>query len=703
MTDSSIRSMALEYYRKRGASVDVLEDGPAESYRITPKEGASLRVTFAEEAPDLPGTDAPTPLTLTSPRWRAILDDLTSDVAVSYRYLVCQPMANPARTLTEALPLGFSVRKARLASVDNRVALGLSHRVNFDAPALSARRELMHHHLWDVETSQRLTSMEPLLYEAPTLMIRPQRFPSESTVRALLDRSLLLLDQDTDERGHLIEKELEQLYIDVENRTNQYYEQQMGLVLQREAQLSERCDSLARKLSEARTPDALARYQQELGNLQEQFSHLRAQRDASLAAIETACSKKLEQERERHELTALTELVSICHASYDVLTYQVELAGPAGFVIETELRYWPVSKELELPACKQCDGPVTGVPSVHGGIWLCASCVSHCPGCDEVATEPLAAHACEICQQGLCSACLMSCAACEVTVCSAHVVPSESHDTGICTACASAVPVSCAETVAEPEMPFPILDQGPVCGPDESEPEALPVRLGSDGDAPALQKAASSAVALLEPLMAFTAQAFGRVADVALAPVQHDSDEDLPLPEALRQPVTFAPRRMVDEASQDRALASLFDGPVALEKETSTRALEPACCPACQQQQEAGELQTCGTCGVSACRACAQGPLAPCPACETLAPTVASDPRLRFVLASFPDLKKGPRTWEVSVTDGYVVAHWSRWGTWGMVTYFQPENGAPARLIHAFRCGHVAALKQMITTRRKHA
>jgi hypothetical protein len=714
MTDASIRSMALEYYRKRGAAVDVLEDGPAESYRITPKEGASLRVTFADEIPDFPGDDGPAPLTATSPRWREILADLTADVAVSYRYLVCQPMANPARTLTEALPAGFSVRKARLQRVDNRVALGLSHRVNFDAPALSTRREVMHHHVWDVENAQRLLSLEPLLYEAPTLMIRPQRFPSEATVRSLLDRSLLQLDQDTDQRGQVIEQELNQLFSEVENRTNQYYEQQMGLVLQRETQVAERGEAVQRKLAEARTPDALARYQQELGSLQEQLTHLRTQRDNALAAIEAACAKKLEQERERHELTALTELVAICHASYDVLTYQVELAGPAGFALETEIRYWPVTKELELPACQQCAGPVTGMPSVHSGTWLCAACVSLCPVCDEVTAGPVSAQACEICQQAMCRACLTACAACEASVCSAHLQPSEQHDTGVCTACAVALEEASspkihaeAETLVSPLVaPLPLVQAPvPVAEPSVSLPviPAPVVELAPLVAVDALPKGTTNkAAALLEPLMAFTAQAFGRGAEVATARPEA-LDGSLPLPEALRQPVAFAPRRQVDEAQQDQALASLFDAPAFNEGTPRPSTTGSAVCTACQQVFDAAELITCSTCAVPACRRCVQGPLAPCPACETLAPTVASDPRLRFVLSAFPELKKGPRQWEVSVNDGYVVAHWSRWGTWGMVTYYQPDNGAPARVVNAFYCGHLAALRQLVTSRRKQA
>lgn len=703
MTDSSIRSLALEYYRKRGAAVDTLEDGPAQSYRITPKEGASLRVTFADEAPEMVGRDGPAPLTATSPRWRAILEDLTSDVAVSYRYLVCQPMANPSRTLTEALPVGFSVRKARLLRVDNRVALGLSHRVTFDAPALSARREVMHHHLWDVENNQRLVSLEPLLYEAPTLMIRPQRFPSEATVRALLDRSLLLLDQDTDQRGQAIEQELGQLYHEVENRTNQYYEQQMGLVLQRENQVAERCEAVQRKLAEARTPDALARHQQEFGGLQEQLTHLRGQREAALGAIEVACSQKVEQERERHELTALTELVAICHASYDVLTYRVELEGPAGFLLETELRYWPVTKELELPACGRCAGPVTGEPSVQGGQWLCADCVAHCPGCEELTAGPVTAQACEVCQTALCSACLTACAACEAPVCADHLQASEHHDTGVCTACAVAVQVV-ASSAPEPALAPPAVHEGGLAPlVPEAEPRAaLPVIECAEEQPAVPQKPSKSPATLLEPLRAFTAQAFGRVVEPAPAAVA-PAEADLPLPDALRQPVVFSPRRQVDEAQQDQALASLFEVPSVSQESLLSRPSEPVPCPACQQVVDGADLVVCDTCAMPACRRCAHGPLAPCPACETLAPTVASDPRLRFVLSEFPELKKGPRVWEVSVHGEYVVTHWSRWGTWGMVTYLHPHNGAPARVVRAFRCGHLAALRQLVTTRRKQA
>ena len=70
MSDRSIRSFALDYYRKRGA--EIRELAGEEAFEIQAKEGGpALKVTFAEEAE--------APLTATSPQWRAILEDLTAE------------------------------------------------------------------------------------------------------------------------------------------------------------------------------------------------------------------------------------------------------------------------------------------------------------------------------------------------------------------------------------------------------------------------------------------------------------------------------------------------------------------------------------------------------------------------------------------------------------------------------------------------
>jgi hypothetical protein len=172
----------------------------------------------------------------------------------------------------------------------------------------------------------------------------------------------------------------------------------------------------------------------------------------------------------------------------------------------------------------------------------------------------------------------------------------------------------------------------------------------------------------------------------------------MPTPAELRAPVAFTPTRAVDEAHEDQALAALFEQQAA----TAVRAPLEAC-PACIMPMDEAELSPCATCGVPCCKRCTTGEQAPCPACESLAPTVASDPRLTFVTRSFPDLARGNRSWEIAVLDGFVVAHWSRWGTWGMVTYHLATPEAPPTLVTAFRCGHLDMLRQVLTFHRRGA
>jgi hypothetical protein len=91
--------------------------------------------------------------------------------------------------------------------------------------------------------------------------------------------------------------------------------------------------------------------------------------------------------------------------------------------------------------------------------------------------------------------------------------------------------------------------------------------------------------------------------------------------------------------------------------------------------------------------------MGPCPACESLAPTVPSDPRLAFVFEAFPELASR-RTWEIACVGPYVVTHWSRWGAWGMVVYHRGDDAQPRAVVTEFRYGRFAAVKQAMMPRR---
>lgn len=707
MTDRSIRSFALDYYRKRGADVRPLEDG-AETFEIVAPEGKTLKVTFAEEAPA--GADAAQALTATSPQWRAILEDLTSEVAVSYRYLASAPIANPARTLASALPDGWAVSAARLLKVENRVAVGYSHRVTFDSPALNARREVMHQHLWDVATGRRLLGLEPALYEAPTLLIRPESFPSEATVKALLDRSLGIVDADTDARGLEIERELQALLGEAETRTNQYYEQQMGHVLQREQVLVAKMDATIKRLAEAKTPDQIARYRQEGAVLQGQIEHARHAREQMLGEIEAACTRKLATERERHELTAMTDLVAVCHAAYDVLTYQITATPPGGEQVSLEVRYWPASRELQLPDCPTCGATMAAPRPLAGGGAACAECVTTCAGCGEVGAGAASVGACTGCQTSVCGHCKVACASCDGAVCTAHRTACATCHADLCarcaTACATCEDVLCRHHAhVDPETgafhckahrPTEFLLNPPLPAPVSSPSGEVP----AGGEGPLEEPVEAEPVVEEKPsnpLVAFTAAALGWG-----APSREElrqAAEEVGAPE----PAAFLARVPADETKEDAAIAALFGKPGRAGKEhvlsgltgRSMPAVQADTCPSCSDHFAVAEMVDCPTCGVPACKRCTSGEMGPCPACESLAPTVVTDPRLACVLEAFPDLV-GRRTWEVACVGPYVVTHWSRWGAWGMVVYHTGDDGRTPVIVTEFRYGRLAALTQAL-------
>lgn len=707
MTDRSIRSFALDYYRKRGADVRPL-DGEAEIFEITAPEGKTLKVTFAEEVPA--GAGLPQALTATSPQWRAILEDLTSEVAVSYRYLASAPIANPARTLAEALPEGWAVLTARMVSVENRVAVGYSHRVTFDSPALNARREVMHQHLWDVETGRRLLGLEPAMYEAPTLLIRPESFPAEATVKALLDRSLAIIDADTDARGAEIERELQGLLGEVETRTNQYYEQQMGHVLQREQQLVEKMELTIKRLAEARTPDQIARYRQDGANLQTQLEHARASREHTLGEIEAACTRKLLTERERHELTAMTDLVAVCHAAYDVVTYRATATPPGGVPVELELRYWPASREIALPDCPACGAVMDAPRPVAGGGVACADCLTACAGCGEVGAGAAAVGACTACQASVCGHCKTGCDQCGGAACTSHSATCDACQAGLCarctTSCATCEAALCRHHAhvdpmtgtfhckAHRPAEFTLVPPAALIAPEA--PEAALVE--AEPEAPAAVEVAPEPV---HPLVAFTAAALGAHAQ-APAELREDA-EAVGAPTAVVEPLAFMLRE-TDDTQQDAAIAALFGAPrpAQVTSGLSGRALpavQADTCPSCNDHFAVAEMVDCPTCGVPACKRCASGDMGPCPACESLAPTVIGDPRLAFVFEAFPDLV-GRRSWEVACVGPFVVTHWSRWGAWGMVVYHMGDGLNGPVVVTEFRYGRFAAVGQALGLRR---
>ncbi|HEY9721742.1 MAG TPA: hypothetical protein V6D47_06990, partial [Oscillatoriaceae cyanobacterium] len=615
MESRSIRSFALDYYRQQGHAVRPLAESDA--YEVLPAEGPALTVTFTGDAeqPELQ------PLTATSPQWRAIIEDLTGKLAVSYRYLTSGPIANPAKALEAALPKGWQVKAAKLLHVDSRPAVGFTHRVTFDSPALSACREVIHHHVWDTRTGDRLTGLEPVLYELPCILLRPNQLPEEETLKQLLERSAALVDGDTDVRGHELERELAELLADVERRTNQYYEQQMGNVLNREIQLTEKLDALIKRLSEARQPEQIARYRQEGESLQLQLGNLKHRREGDLQEIEQACLRKLTQERERHELTAMVDLVALCHATYDVLTYRATLVSPEGHDFVWNLTYWPVTKALALPECPGCHAPMRDPVILGEGAAACRDCLTACACCGTARIATGDEASCAICQCSTCERCASQCAHCGETICVEHTGGCRTCEAPVCGGCSRAC-AECAEPLCEHHAHRDPVNGKTYCADHRRVLAELP--------------------------------------------------EPEPAPEA---PVAVASAPVTEPSGR---VVSRLSG-----RELDARAAEY--CHGCHAHFEVREMVNCQTCGVPCCLPCSTGEEGPCPSCERLQDTSADDARLDFVRESYPELARGKRKWAIAEFGPYVVVHWSRLGTWGMVTY-TTEELAPI-VTNAFACG----------------
>lgn len=617
MQGRSIRSLALDYYRKRGAEIRTLEGD--ETYEIVQAEGGTLKVTFTDEA-HAEGEGQALALTATSPQWRAILEDLTAEVAVSYRYLTTGPIGNPAAVLEALMPPGWQVNAAKVRHVDHRVALGVTHRATFDSPALNACQELIFQHLWDVVRQERLTALEPTLYQMPAILLRPDNMPGADAMQALVDRSAGVVDAESETQGVALERELATLLIETEKRINQYYDQQMGNVLAREVALSEKLDSTIKKLGEARSTEQMMRYRAEGESLQQQLAQVKANRERDLQTVEAACLNKLQAERERHELTATIDLVALCHASFDVLTYRTELTSPAGRAVTLDVTYWPLTRELAFPDCPACRQTMESPVVMPDGQVVCAHCTMECGGCGVLhdARRFVADH-CTACAESVCVACEVRCATCMGAVCEAHASECATCEAPACSACAK----TCAS-----------------CDASLCANHALPDASGE---------------------LAYCA------AHEPVAPVEAPLDEEILEAYYEEAPIAApAPATVKLFGESERVLSRL-----------SGKALDPRVaevCHACDGHFEIQEMLNCATCGVPACLPCSEGELAPCPACSSLEDVERTDERLGVVIAHAPALAKARRKWAIAELGPYVVAHWRRRGHWGMIVYHQGGN-----------------------------
>jgi hypothetical protein len=174
--------------------------------------------------------------------------------------------------------------------------------------------------------------------------------------------------------------------------------------------------------------------------------------------------------------------------------------------------------------------------------------------------------------------------------------------------------------------------------------------------------------------------------DVALAAAVLGAEAD---------PTASSLAEILAAAAEETGIEHLFVKPEPVYSALSGRAMHPKLaetCPCCQAQVAVQEMVDCPTCCTPSCLKCSQGELGPCPACEALEPASEEDPRLAYVYEQFPELKRGRRRWELSAMGPYVLAHWSRLGTWGMVVYHATDRC----VLTAFAFGRVETAKQAL-------
>lgn len=429
MQEPSIRSFTLDYYRSLGAELTPLDPGARRwEIRLPQNDPASkaLAITFD------PGSDDSQvrPMGRTTPQWRAILEACTQARPVAYRHIVTEPI-NHATELFEAQLPGFGVTAARLVSVRPRTAVGFSHRVTFDAPAMNARHEELHHDLLDALTGERLDALSERFYSLPAIPIEPPRDPRHLAVETLHAQAISHVDARTEERGTALEADLAPRLKEAEERITQYYAGQIAQLLKdEEAELDARLEHLVRRTQETKLPGAIAKLQAEAEKVAIELEQIRVRRELEGDGIRAAERARFEAEHARHEITVETTLVSVAYVTFDVVTYALTLDEGT-----LEVSYVPVTRQLALPNCPRCGLAIAhgeGAPAPGGldGRIVCHRCAPEtaleaiqaprrmaepCSRCG-VMTPREAIQRCHLTEAPYCVVCAVSCHDCgEVT------------------------------------------------------------------------------------------------------------------------------------------------------------------------------------------------------------------------------------------------------------------------------------------------
>ncbi|GEM_PF-2294013 len=397
MQEPSIRSFTLDYYRSLGAELTPL-DATSRRWEVRwPQRRLSITFGHTSEPLDAPAdASEERPISLVSPHWRAILEECTREQTVSYRHVVSRPIDHPAQLFEPILPGGFRVESARLIEVLSRSAIAFSHRVTYEAPAMSSREEELHLDAIDPETGDRLDVLSEACFSFLTIPADPPGNPSYQ-LENLHERAIAWLDSRTEQKGEILEQALAPRFEEAASRVRASVAGQVSKILEAEERaLIARVEDLIRRKGETRIPAAIAKLETDAERLLVEIEHLHVQRELDAEGLRRDEAARLEAERERHEVTVETRLVGVCHVSYDEVRYELTLSrgSERGFL---HVAYLPTTGEIFLPACPQCGSDIRQPGFLDNGQACCHRCAARHLAASAGAPEQLRTVACDRC------------------------------------------------------------------------------------------------------------------------------------------------------------------------------------------------------------------------------------------------------------------------------------------------------------------
>jgi hypothetical protein len=393
MQEPSIRSFTLDYYRSLGAELTPL-DAQARRWEVRWPQ-RHLSITF-DHASETAGEVEERPITPVSAHWRAILEECTREQTVSYRHVVSRPIDQPAQLFEPILPGGFRVESARLIEVLPRTAIAFSHRVTYEAPAMSARDEELHLDAIDPETGDRLDILSEACFSFLTIPVDPPQTPALS-LEKLHERALSWLDARTEAKGAELERQMSPRLEEALARVRSHVAGQVADILRAEERaLIAKLEDLVRRKGETRLPAAMAKLEEEAERLVIEIEHLHVRRELEADGLRRDESARLDAERERHEVTVNTCLVGVCQVTYDEVRYELTLSRGTEHGRLT-IAYLPTTGELFLPSCPQCGQSIRQPGFLDNGQACCHRCAARHLAASAGAPEAPATTACDRC------------------------------------------------------------------------------------------------------------------------------------------------------------------------------------------------------------------------------------------------------------------------------------------------------------------